>query len=219
MLTIQGDDIAYFRLPGGTTTNVPFVIQMLADSLCKMNLSKIKGWIIDLRLNTGGNIWFMLPPLAGLLGDGPIGGIHYLNGQPPTTTSIREGKVGGNGQWYQVPENSCVIGNAQVPVVVLVGPKTASSAEGVMLAFKGRPNTLILGEPTAGLVTSNNTFTLRPGINLVLATGYMQDRNRQYYTTALEPDMLVTGGDNFISLLKDQKIIQARVWLYRKLGY
>ncbi len=91
-----------------------------------------------------------------------------------------------------------------VPVVVLVGPKTASSGEGVMLAFKGRPNTIIMGEPTAGLITSNNSFPLRPGITMILATGYTQDRS-WLYTAALHPDVLIPDGDDFFDLAHDQR--------------
>lgn len=218
LLTKRWGDIGYYRIPGGSTKNLAFVTQMLADSLCTLQPATVKGWIIDLRLNTGGNIWFMLPPLAGLIGDGTTGGIKHADGKPDTKVWIEAGKVYGNGQVYQVPEPRCTLPGPHVPVVVLVGPKTASSGEGLMLAFKGRPNTIIMGEPTAGLITSNNSFPLRPGITMILATGYMQDRSGSHYTTALQPDREITEGDNFFELDNDQKVIQAKQWLQERLN-
>jgi carboxyl-terminal processing protease len=216
LLTRRWGDIGYYRIPGGSTKNLAFVTQMLADSLCSLQPATVKGWIIDLRLNTGGNIWFMLPPLASLIGDGITGGIKHADGKPDTKAWIAAGKVYGNGQVYQVPNPGCTLPGPHVPVVVLVGPKTASSGEGVMLAFKGRPNTIIMGEPTAGLITSNNSFQLRPGITMILATGYMQDRSGQFYTAALHPDVLIPEGDNFFDLANDHKIIKALEWLQKK---
>ncbi len=82
LLTKRWENIGYYRIPGGSTRNLAFVTQMLADSLCTLQPATVKGWIIDLRLNTGGNIWFMLPPLAGLIGDGNAGGIKHADGKP-----------------------------------------------------------------------------------------------------------------------------------------
>lgn len=213
LLTQRWGDIGYFRLPGGTTKNLPLVTQMLSDSLCTLQPATIKGWIIDLRLNTGGNIWFMLPPLAGLLGEGMTGGVKYVNGQPDGESYIKDGKVWGNGTSYEVPQPKCIIAGTSIPVVILTGSKTASSAEGITLAFKGRPNTIVIGEPTAGLITSNNTWTLRHGITLVLATGYMMDRQGNHYTTAITPDLLIEGGDDLFQMEHDSKITAAKEWL------
>lgn len=213
LLTQRWGDIGYYRLPGGTTRNVQYVIQMLADSLCTLQPSTIKGWIIDLRLNTGGNVWFMLTPLAGLLGEGTIGGIKFTNGQADTKTYVKEGKVWGNGQSYEVTNPKCTVPGTDIPVVILTGPKTASSGEGVILAFKGRPHTIIIGEPTAGLTTNNNSYAMRPNLSLILATGYMKDRNGKHYTSPIAPDKQLAGGDDFFNMEKDQKIAAAKQWL------
>jgi carboxyl-terminal processing protease len=207
------NDIGYFRVPGGSTKNVSKVTQMLVDSLCKIAPSTVKGWIIDLRLNTGGNIWFMLPPLASLIGDGKIGGRKFIDGSPDDITYIKEGKPFGNGQFYTIPNISCQLPNSNVPVVVLAGPATASSGEGVLLAFKGRPNTLIIGEQTEGYTTSNNTFQLYPNIYLHLATSYMQDRTGKFYTAGIQPDIEIKNGDDFFELENDLKVQQAIKWL------
>ena len=208
-------DIGYFRVPavGGLANEIPARTQRLVDSLCKINPSTVKAWIIDLRMNTGGNVWPMLTSLAALIGDGKVGGIKYMDGKPDATTFIKEGKPFGNNQFYSIPGTHCELPKANVPVVVLTGPMTGSSGEVLLLAFKGRANTIIMGEPTAGYVTSNSNYELHPGVNLFLATGYMQDRSGKYYTNSIEPDVFIKDGDNLFELQKDQKVQAAIDWL------
>ena len=207
------NDLVYYRVPGGTTKNVAAVTQMLADSLCKTEPATAKAFIIDLRLNTGGNIWFNLSSLAFLIGEGTVTGYKYINGEPDKDVVIKQGKVFGNDQWYSIPEPKCTLSYSNVPVVLIVGPKTASSAEGLLLAFKGRPNTLIIGEATAGLVTANNTYPLRKDLTLVLAISHMKDRKGNFYTSPIQPDILIEGGDDFSDLEKDKKVIAALNWI------
>jgi carboxyl-terminal processing protease len=210
-------DIGYFRVPGGSTKNISKVTQMLVDTLCKITPATAKGWIIDLRLNTGGNIWFMLPPFASLIGDGPLGGYKYLDGKQNNVTYIKDGKIFANDQVYSIQNHTCSLPSSQVPVVILTGSKTASSGEGVALAFKGRSKTIAIGESTAGFVTSNSSYPLRKDVTLILATGYMTDRTGRYYTTGLAPDILVEGGDQFYNLSQDKKVIKAIEWLTEKM--
>jgi C-terminal processing protease CtpA/Prc len=216
ILVKRWDDIGYFRVPGGTTKNVSYVTQLLVDSLCKINPATIDGWIIDLRLNTGGNIWFMLTSLSWLIGEGDVGGIRHTDGRPDDKIRIKGTKVLGYNQTYTIEKSTCKLVEKNVPVVVLIGPKTASSAEGVALAFKGRKNTLLMGEPTAGLVTNNSSFPLAADLTLVLATGYMLDRKGVAYTSKVIPEVEVIGGDDLFLLEKDKKVTEAIKWLRSK---
>jgi carboxyl-terminal processing protease len=214
LLVQRWNDIGYFRMPGGTTKNVGYVTQMLVDSLCKVNPSTVKGWIIDLRLNSGGNVWFMLASLAPLIGEGRIGGVQYADGSS-AYGFIQNGKVSGNNQIYEVPVKTCALPASDVPVVVLIGAKTASSAEALALAFRGRKKSIMIGEPSAGLTTSNNSYPLSADVTLVLSTGYMTDRNGNTYSGAIQPDILVEGNDDFYDLQKDLKVKKAIEWLQR----
>lgn len=206
-------DIVYYRVLGATTKNLPYVTQMLSDTLCTVEPATAKGWILDLRLNTGGNVWFNLASLAGLIGNGNIGGFVTSDATINTTHEIRNGKAYGNGQYYEVPSPRCATPGSSVPVVLLTGPHTASSAEALLLAFKGRDNTLVIGEATAGFVTSNNTYPLGEDLTLVLATGFMKDKFNHVYRGPIEPDVIIKGGDNFKQLENDLKIIKALAWL------
>ncbi|PZR25921.1 MAG: hypothetical protein DI535_16580 [Citrobacter freundii] len=211
------EDLAYLRVPGGTTKSVPKVIKLITDSLCTITPSTATGWVLDLRLNRGGNVWFNLASLATLIGDGPAGGIRFLDDRPEQTIRIEQGRAFGNGQWYGADSAICPLFSSRTPVVVLTGPLTASSAETLLLAFKGRPHTLIIGEPTGGFTTNNNSFPLTDKLTLVLATGYMTDRQGKVYASSIAPDIMITGGDNFADLQQDAKVAAAIEWLKKQM--
>ncbi|HYE54346.1 MAG TPA: S41 family peptidase [Chitinophagaceae bacterium] len=208
-------DVGYFRVPsvGGLEDEIPARTQRLADTLCKIDPATAKGWIIDLRVNTGGNIWPMITTLATLIGDGNTAGLKYLDGKPDVMDFIKDGKPFGNNQFYSIPKKTCELPASNLPVVVLTSPATGSSGESLLLAFKGRPNTVILGETTAGYTTSNNNYQLQKDLYLFLATAYMQDRNGKIYPEGITPDIMVKDGDDLYDLKRDLKVQQALKWL------
>jgi carboxyl-terminal processing protease len=65
----------------------------------------------------------------------------------------------------------------KIPIVVIIGPVTKSAGSMLAIAFKGRPNTFVIGEPTAdGYTTSNGYFQFAPNLTLNFATNYVADR-------------------------------------------
>lgn len=93
-------------------------------------------------------------------------------------------------------------------MAVITGIYTGSSGEVTALAFKGRANTIFIGENTYGATTSNQVPTLSFGITLALTVGYDTDRNGVYYEKIV-PDILVQKQDNFENLLEDKNIQEA----------
>jgi len=75
------DDYGYILIPSMnfediSSKNIHEISQPLYDQIAEIKKSKeIKGWIIDLRFNTGGNSWPMLLSLYDLLGDNAIYGM------------------------------------------------------------------------------------------------------------------------------------------------
>jgi carboxyl-terminal processing protease len=171
--------VAYFRVP--VIENVKEDIQHWSDSLCRIDPSKVKAWIIDLRLNSGETI------------------------ASTQDTVARD-------QFYSTLQQSCLKADQNTFIAVLCGSGTSSSGENLLLGFKGRPNTIIIGEQTAGFVTSNNNFELDKNVNLLLATSYMQDRSGNLYKHGITPDIEVLNGDDFAEPVKDLKVQQALSW-------
>jgi len=155
------------------------------------------GWIVDLRGNTGGNMWPMLLGAVPLLRTTPgaiedVGSFATAEGPSRwqlTPSSVRLGKrvrvdLGAPG--YQLKHPGA-------PVAVLIGPRSASSGEASVLAFRGRPQTRSFGQPTAGLSTANEMRPLVDGSALLLTTSVMQDRKGGGDGLKIEPDQRTDG--------------------------
>jgi len=212
--------IGYVRVPSFQVFDaqqINYYAQSLYDSINNVADEKTQGFIIDLRLNGGGNIYPMLSGLSIFLKNNIIGYETDINDSIVRTWEIKNGNfiIGG----YQATDISTKLKPQfqSLPVVVLTGPITKSSGSMTTIAFKGRANTCIIGEPTAdGYTTSNGYFQFTPNLTLNFATNFVADRNKTIYKAAVNPDLIVHHGDNFEELMKDEKIKLALLWLTKK---
>lgn len=185
---------AYVDMPGfGSGDSLSCIL--FADSLQTLieNLDKKapKAWILDLRRNLGGNCWPMLAGIGPLLGEGIAGyfvdiegnkvGWYYKNG----ASGDEEYKIG-----THISRRPYYL-KKDVPIAVLIGPKTTSSGEIVAISFIGKPNTKLFGEPTCGLSTGNENFELSDGALLFLTTVIDADRNNMLYGGKINPDVYI----------------------------
>ncbi|MCS4230036.1 peptidase S41-like protein [Stenotrophomonas maltophilia] len=155
------------------------------------------GWVVDLRNNSGGNMWPMLlgvEPLLRIPGDG-IQVLGMLRGAGPNVpweshdgTLMAKGRpmLGFGQPGYRLREPGG-------PVAVLVGERTASSGEAIALAFRGRPDTRSFGAPTAGFATSNSSIRLPDGTLFLLTDTLMADRNGVGDGGPIVPDQVTDG--------------------------
>lgn len=213
------NNIAYIRVPGFQVFDkiqINNYAQSLNDSVSKYADKKAKGFILDLRLNGGGNIYPMLSGLSLLLGNDTIGFETDVKGNVTRVWEIQNGNftIGG----YQTTEIKSNLKSASklntIPVVVLLGPVTKSSGSMTAIAFKKRKNTIFIGEPTAdGYTTSNGYFQFAPNLTLNFATNFVADRKMTIYKSVVNPDITIYHGDNFEILMKDDKIKSALSWL------
>jgi C-terminal processing protease CtpA/Prc len=134
----------------------------------------------------------MLAGLEPLLGEGRVSGARNRTGV--SWSELRAGKaemVGPDGAPQVIAQTNAwapLPGLDRVPVAVLIDDATASSAEGVAIALRGRANTRFFGAPTYGVSTSNEGFKLSDGANLVITTGVMIDRNGHDQAHGVTPD-------------------------------
>ena len=218
--TLLDETYLYVRVPAinaYSQEDINLYGQALSDSICKYTSKKIAGFIIDLRLNTGGNMYPMLGGLHALLGEQVIGYETDYMGTPVRKWEIFWGNLFLEG--YQVTQitDQCGKDLSTIPVVVLIGPLTASSGSMTAIAFKQRPNTLFIGESTAdGYTTSNGYFQFAPNLTMNFATNFVADRNMNVYRTFVSPDSIIEGGDDFDLLIEDAKIISAMKWIKEK---
>lgn len=212
-------DIGYIMIPkivfqDLSAKNVHRISQPLYDQISQVKSQKnLKGWIIDLRLNTGGNAYSMILALYDFLGDNTVWGTIDKDHKTLSTVRLDHGVYYDNGKKVShinpVPPLL-----DQIKTVILIGPATASSGEVAALAFKSRANTLFIGEETYGATTSNIQAELPFKSFMALTTGIDTDRNGKVYPTII-PDVTVVLQDNFQDLMKDGKVEKALEYLRR----
>jgi C-terminal processing protease CtpA/Prc len=148
------------------------------------------GWIVDLRENTGGDMWPMLSAVAPLLGTPPFGAFLDRDGRKTQVWTLEGDRVvsqriGVRADATPRPALDGRLGAA--PVAVLVSARTGSSGEFTAIGFAGRPNTALFGSGTAGLVTVNSSIPLPDGARLAISTGWAEDRTGRAYKARIDP--------------------------------
>src|ERR1700727_3834452 len=76
VITAQGRNFGYVVLPRCSAKDNDGLLLYAADVrriLTELTAQSPKGWIVDLRGNTGGNMWPMLAGIGPILGDGVVG--------------------------------------------------------------------------------------------------------------------------------------------------
>ena len=190
-----GDGIGYINVPtfGSGSKNAATAY---ADTLHKHFTSlyqqyKVEKWIIDLRDNSGGNMWPMLAGLGPLYDNNKLGEFRGLSKSIPWY--YRDGSsLIENEAITTVSDTSHVPNFNNSPVAVLIGSNTASSGEAVAISFIGRPDTKIFGAPTAGKSTANDDFELADGAAIYLTSLVMSDREGTMYGSKIVPDVNVS---------------------------
>ena len=101
---------------------------------------------------------------------------------------------------------------ANAPIAVLIDQATASSGEALTISFKGRANTIFIGQHTRGLSTNNESIKLADGAVLYLTTSAEADRNHVLYECGIAPDTTVEQGDIPLGDKSDPCVKAALKW-------
>ena len=159
-LAFQEDGIAVIYLrpfTGDADEGVKYandILNALSDNI------NIKGAVINLMGNTGGNMYPMIAAVHRFLPDDDI-----LRFRTRKRT-----------QWVML-ENVLQIAGVQrqprieCPVAILTNEWTGSSGEAVLLCFRGLDNVRVFGSPTAGYASSTQPFRMSDGATMWLSTG------------------------------------------------
>lgn len=205
--------IGYIRIVGNRDFAFKKVDSLANDIVSHVNTinsAQIKAWIIDLRLNTGGNMYPILLGLKEFIGNNIIfGGFRDARDKPTGNWEIKAGKLLIDGNVLDRKTALFHPIQTDVPLVILTSCYTASAGEMIALSFIGRNNTFIVGEPTANYTTAVQGFEINDHAGINLSTDYVVDRNLKVYKSNILPDVEVLEGDNLEDLKKDRKIIKA----------
>ena len=151
-----------------------------------------EGVIIDLRGNTGGNMYPMIAAIHRFLPDDNI--LRFKTRK--FTMHVTKEMVLRNVGLATRPDLDC-------PVALLTDDKTASSGEAVLLCFRGLEKARTCGAPTAGYASANAPYPMPDGSQLVLTTGCDMARTGEIFCDdPIAPDVTT-----------DQPLEEATKWI------
>lgn len=185
IVSLDGD-IAIIKLPDFLgTAEAGQKYAKVAEDFIHENRDKIKGVVLDLRGNTGGDMGPMATAVSSLLPDGELVYYHYRSYDVPVT--LKNGVVSnaGTGGKSLYPEEKL-----NVPVAILTDDMTASSGEALTLCFRGLENTRTFGAPTAGYTSVNMLYNMYDGAQMYLTVAFDKARTGEIFKeTSIEPDV------------------------------
>ena len=155
------NDIVHVNLPGHMGVKVSdslyihTVLPFLQDHL------DAKGVIVDLRGNTGGNMYPMIAAVSPVLPDGII--IKFKSRERTTPISLDYVQ-----RSYDLSPADIGKFPASTPVAVLTSERTGSSGEATLLCFRGLDNVKTFGTPSAGFASGNVTHLLADGYQFAI---------------------------------------------------
>lgn len=211
--------IGYLDLPGfmGSQEQAIEYAQLAQQLIREIDQTDLCGWVIDLRRNTGGNMWPMVAGLGPIVGEGEW--LTFVAHQEQQMAFYRGGQAGISPDTVLVTvDTSYYLKRPRPPVAVLTSQLTSSSGEFTALMFRGLPRTHSFGEPTQGVPTANERKILSDGAILILTTALGADRTGQVYDSPLIPDCPVKIDWTHLSTSDDPVLQTAVQWLQGKEG-
>jgi C-terminal peptidase prc len=149
---LPGRNIGYVEIPSFYVEGVDEKVRAGVEQL--LAHGPLDGLILDVRANSGGYVHLMLQTVA-LFQDG--GSIGSTRGR-----SVNEEQ--------KVPTGKTIAGIERVPLVVLIGPDTASAAEMFAGGLQALGRARVVGTPSAGNTENLYSYDYADGSRLLLAT-------------------------------------------------
>lgn len=183
-----------------------YVLEII-NKIKKQDRAELKGWIIDLRGNSGGDMWPMLIALKPFLQEGLLGSFD-ADGDLKQWR-LKSGEIYLDGQSlharYDIEPDQYKVFHGRAKISVLINGNTGSSGEAVAIALKSLKQVRYFGVSTFGFATSNEIISFSNGEYLILTTGYMQDIRGKKYPKGIVPDVFTCS----VAELREQ----VRSWL------
>jgi carboxyl-terminal processing protease len=181
--------VGYVKIGGfsGVGAEATAFANAIQQRIADADRDGLAGWVVDLRGNTGGNMWPMLAGVGPVLGEGVVG--YFID--PVGTESAWEYRNGASwdgGERLQGVDAPYRLRRGAPRVAVLIDNGTVSSGEAVAIAFQRRPDTRFFGTATCGRSTANMEYKLSDGASLFLTEAIMADRMKTMYGGNIAPD-------------------------------
>ncbi len=215
--------IAYLKIPhiyASGSEQISTYTSVIRNKICELKNNEPVGWVIDLRLNIGGNMYPMLAGIGELFPNLIIGG-DSKDGK--TFNSIWHIQ---NGNLYMRDTqmtNSTLLCNPKgvnvndsKKVAFLIGRYTSSSGEAVASSFKGQKNTKLIGEITSGWSSTTGWFPINDNVLFSPTVAYFMSKDSTLHKDGVLPDMLIVEELVLDSLTTNLTIRKSIEWIHEK---
>lgn len=148
--------------------------------------NSVKGVVVDLRENHGGNMYPMIAAVSPLIRDGIVlkfksTGKH-VRVEPISLDFVLKSQHVSSDFTFKISDS--------IPIAIMTDEMTASSGEAALLTFRGMENVRTFGTPTAGYASANTSYVLSDGYTLVLTVGKEVARTGEVFCDdPIEPDV------------------------------
>lgn len=215
--------IAYVKIPHFYTANqeqISTYTSEVRSVICNLKRNNPIGWIIDLRLNIGGNMYPMISGLGELYPNLFLGGDSKDGEKYHSNWHIEKGDL----HMWDTPMTSTTIQcnpnetniNEEKKVVFLIGRYTASSGEAVASAFKGQKNTRLIGEITSGWSSTTGWFQINDNVLFSPTVAYFMSKDSTLHKDGVVPDEIIVEELKTDSLLTNITLQRSIEWIKEK---
>lgn len=213
-ITRRLNGYGYLRLPSlGALTpkDIEAMARRIRDSVCQAALQHVKGWIIDLRFNPGGNPYGMITGLAGFLPPSAALTYTFKNGDTAFSFRLKNYNLVSDDYAPTALDPICQIIGPNMKVAILTSRLTGSAGELTAYFLRQHPRAQIIGERTAGMTSGTMFRPIGPnfGVNYTRAYPLSKKGTPLLY---IEPDVLLPGNFSRV-LLEDWHVRAALEWL------
>ena len=142
-----------------------------------------QGVILDLRGNSGGNMYPMIAAVSPLLPNGVVINFKSRNRTTPIMLDFVMSQ-------YGLSSGSVKKFLSNTPIAILTDDWTGSSGEATLLCFRGLSNVRTFGIPTAGYASANYTVPLASGYKLLITMSCDMARTGEIFCEdPIQPDV------------------------------
>lgn len=189
--TIVGN-VGYVEVPGTTAASPESVKdfrELLTRALSEFEGRELKSVVVDLRRNSGGNMWPAICAFQPMLPE-EFGYFLYPDGRKVSWAEVSEQVAP-----LMVANTNCAREKSYVspetPLYVLLSGDTASAGEAVAIALLSRSGSISAGSPTMGLTSANEPVNVSDGNTIVLAASWMAGSDGVAKKGPLVPDIQI----------------------------
>lgn len=185
-----GAKVALVEVPPHTATQEEAGLALTRDLAAQLHSAVAGqpcGVIVDLRKTGGGNMWPSLTALRALADPDRMGGIVDRDDHPVESYSLLAQKFFSADLGDGIPALGAL---KQTPLAILIGPGTVSASEAIASFLRARLGSVLIGQPSAGMTTTNEKFDLPDGGVIILSTARLTDPSGKGYHGGIPPDLL-----------------------------